>query len=92
MASPYKKATHDLDTFVKAELSPERELCPRCGSRWVIPGTMAAKRYGVCPECHLRALAEAKREQAAALRAEREYHDARRQLQREASKQREEKE
>lgn len=70
----------DVDKFEEAVIA--RELCPLCCAHYLVPGTRAAEAFGVCPSCHYRAFAEAKREQAAAIAAEREYHAARRQLQR----------
>lgn len=79
-----KRIEYNLDAFIEAELSPDRVLCPRCGARFRVPGSYADKRFGVCPTCYLQGVAEAKREQARAIEAQREFNAARRQLQRAA--------
>lgn len=45
-----------------AELDPERTLCPFCGCGFLVPGTVAADRYGVCLACYEKAKASASRE------------------------------
>ena len=52
-----------------------RIVCPKCGHHYVIPGTYAAERFGVCEVCWMRANAEAK-ESLAAFRREQERYNA----------------
>ena len=38
--------------ILAAELNPEHELCPVCANGWIVQGTAAGDRFGVCPECY----------------------------------------
>lgn len=51
-----------LDRLIKAELDPERMLCPMCSAAFLVAGTVASDRYGVCPTCYQAALANANEE------------------------------
>ncbi|MGI6216883.1 MAG: hypothetical protein ACOYIK_04650 [Coriobacteriales bacterium] len=72
----------DIEAYIKAELSENREVCPMCGRNLVIQGTTAATRYGVCERCYYRALADANRAKIEADSARRDYDVARQQLSR----------
>ena len=54
----------------------EMELCPRCASAYVIPGT-ASYNHGICMACHRRAQAAAMREAARIMDAHRDYQRSR---------------
>lgn len=45
--------------ILAAELNPEHELCPVCANGWIVHGTAAGDRFGVCPECYERGLRNA---------------------------------
>lgn len=45
------------ESILSAALSPSGLLCPRCGKGYIVPGTKAAKKYGVCEGCLRRAKA-----------------------------------
>lgn len=66
-----------VERCVGNSMSKGRRLCPRCGMHWVVPGTVAAKKYGACEACYYRALADAMESRAAALDAFRRYEAAR---------------
>ena len=51
-----------LDRLIRAELDPERILCPKCSAAYLIAGTVASDLYGVCPACYQAALANANEE------------------------------
>lgn len=59
----------------------ELELCPMCSARFVRPQTAAA-RAGVCPACWERAKADAMRERAATVSAQRGYEAAKKRFRR----------
>ena len=69
--------TSGPDDMVRAALAPDAVLCPHCGTNFVVPGTLAAKRYGVCEPCYFRARRDAQKAAAAALEASTEYDAAR---------------
>lgn len=45
--------------ILAAELDPGHELCPICACGYVVRGTAAGDRFGVCPECYERGLRNA---------------------------------
>ena len=45
--------------ILAAELNPDHELCPVCAGGYVVSGTAAGDRFGVCPECYERGLRNA---------------------------------
>lgn len=69
-----------LEKMVFANLQPDRQLCPTCCMAYLVPGTLASDRFGVCPACHKAALAEASKEKARYDQIERENWRARQQL------------
>lgn len=60
-----------------AELDPERTLCPFCGRGFLVPGTPAADRYGVCLACYEKAKANASHEYRRVMAAHRDNEAAR---------------
>ena len=76
-----------FDARLAVELSADSELCPHCGMEYLIPGTKAAKVYGVCPTCLLKARVEAERAENRALVVNREYARLRKENQRERASQ-----
>lgn len=62
-----------LDKLIFAAIDPERTLCPCCSMAYVVPGTEAYRRYGVCPACNEAAKVEAQREQVRIIKLSREY-------------------
>ena len=68
-----KKVTDDefIERQIRASLSPDRLVCPACGSGWVIPETYAGRVLGVCEVCWMRRKADEKRELSEALRSRR---------------------
>lgn len=71
----------DRDMRVRAELDPERVLCPFCASSYVLDDE-AGRKYGACPACYQRALAAAVNDEMRELAAMREYATARQRLHR----------
>lgn len=49
-----RRAFATLDELTAVELDPDREVCPFCGTGYIVPGT-AGERFGVCPKCYGRA-------------------------------------
>lgn len=45
--------------ILAAELDPGHQLCPICAGEYIVPGTAAGDRFGVCPECYERGLRNA---------------------------------
>lgn len=45
--------------ILAAELNTEHELCPVCAGEYIVPGTAAGDRFGVCPGCYERGLRNA---------------------------------
>ncbi len=54
------------DAMIRAELEQET-LCPFCGCAYLVPGTVAADRFGCCMTCYERAKARAQAERMRAL-------------------------
>lgn len=70
-------AVAEHEDMIRAALASGAVLCPHCGMHVVVPGTRAAKKYGVCEPCYFRALRDAQEAAAAALEASAEYDAAR---------------
>lgn len=66
-----------VDEIIAAILSPGASVCPRCGRGFLVPGTVAADRFGVCEACYSRAKSRASEQYADELKAAREYAAAR---------------
>lgn len=66
------------ESILSAALSPSGLLCPRCGKGFIVPGTKAAKKYGVCEGCLRRAQAAARRQLAEEVEAGKDWNAARR--------------
>lgn len=71
------------EAMIRAELERE-ELCPFCGCAYLVPGTVAADRFGCCMTCYERAKARANMERMRAMVGHRKngeirkaMHDAR---------------
>lgn len=67
------KPLASIEKYVNAELTPNAELCPICAKRYILRDTYEGRKYGVCPACYRKAMAEAKRAQLEELLADREY-------------------
>ena len=63
--------------ILAAELNPEHELCG-----WIVQGTAAGDRFGVCPECYERGLRNAEYAAQKALIAKTERETIRKRTQR----------
>ena len=68
--------------ILAAELNPEHELCPVCANGWIVQGTAAGDRFGVCPECYERGLRNAEYAAQKALIAKTERETIRKRTQR----------
>lgn len=68
--------------ILAAELNPEHELCPVCANGWIVHGTAAGDRFGVCPECYERGLRNAEYAAQKALIAKTERETIRKRTQR----------
>lgn len=68
--------------ILAAELNPEYELCPVCANGWIVQGTAAGDRFGVCPECYERGLRNAEYAAQKALIAKTERETIRKRTQR----------
>lgn len=69
--------TDRVGEIMAAILSPGASVCPRCGCGFLVPGTVAADRFGVCEVCYSRAKARASDQYADEVKARREYDAAR---------------
>lgn len=87
---PRKSATEynreRFERMVDAGCDPNAVLCPRCGMAFLVPGTRACDRYGVCPTCLERACKLAVEEEARLLMAKTEHATARKVLERARAK------
>ena len=45
--------------ILAAELDPGHQLCPICAGEYIVPGTAAGDRFGVCPKCYERGMRNA---------------------------------
>lgn len=70
------------ERILAAELNPEHELCPVCANGWIVHGTAAGDRFGVCPECYERGLRNAEYAAQKALIAKTERETIRKRTQR----------
>lgn len=68
--------------ILAAELDPGHELCPVCANGWIVRGTAAGDRFGVCPECYERGLRNAEYAVQKALIAKTERQTIRKRTQR----------
>ena len=75
--------TDRVGEIMAAILSPGASVCPRCGCGFLVPGTVAADRFGVCEACYSRAKSRASEQYADELKAAREYAAARQRKSRE---------
>ena len=78
------KSTYE--SILSAALSPSGLLCPRCVSGYIVPGTKAAKKYGVCEGCLRRAQAAARRQLAEEVEAGKGWNAARKEHERALTK------
>lgn len=74
------------ESILSAALSPSGLLCPRCGKGYIVPGTKAAKKYGVCEGCLRRAQAAARRQLAEEVEAGKGWNAARKEHERALTK------
>ena len=73
-----------LDAFKRhfaAELSYDLEICPKCCSDYITPGTTGA-RFGICQKCYLKARTAAYDAAAREIEARMDYDRARKRLSR----------
>ena len=68
--------------ILAAELDPGHQLCPICAGEYIVLGTAAGDRFGVCPKCYERGLRNAEHAAQKALIAKTERETIRKRTQR----------